>query len=127
LRCLDGRAGCAVVWRNGDEWECERHSLGKKKEVIDAEIYAIERGLRKATDIVSAIETAKVVIFSDSVAAIQPVQNDELGPGQRMAKNAVQWNNKIMGKGADIKYRRVPSHEGVEGNGKVDEQAKVAT
>jgi hypothetical protein len=41
-----------VVWKEGEEnWEAERHYLGKKKEVFNAEVYAIARGLRKAAEI----------------------------------------------------------------------------
>jgi hypothetical protein len=46
-----------------------------------------------------------VVIFSDSVTAIQRVQDDKLGPGQRMAKNAYEWNNKIEATEVEIEYR----------------------
>jgi ribonuclease HI len=68
-----------------------------------------------------------VIIFSDSVTAIQWVQDDKLGPGQRMAKNTVEWNNIFVGMEVEIDYQWIPSHTGVEGNKKADEQAKAAT
>ncbi|KAF8538296.1 hypothetical protein BDD12DRAFT_741716, partial [Trichophaea hybrida] len=100
--------------------------LGKKKEVFDAEVYTIERGLRKAAEMLPMTGDSNVVIFSDSVTTIQRVQDDKLGPGQRMAKNTIEWNKKIVGMGVEIEYQWVPSHKGVEGNEKAYEQAKAA-
>jgi hypothetical protein len=80
-RLEHGRVWCAVVWKWGEEkWEGERHYLGQKKEVFDAEVYTIERGLQKAAEMLPTTGDSKVVIFSDSYTAIQQVQDDKLGP-----------------------------------------------
>jgi hypothetical protein len=60
-----------VVWKGGEEkWKAEQHYLGKKKEVFDADVYAIERGLQHVAEMLPITEDSKVVIFSDSVIAI---------------------------------------------------------
>jgi hypothetical protein len=51
----------------------EGHYLGKKKEVFNTEVYAIERSLRKAAEMLPITGHPKVGIFSDSVTAIQSV------------------------------------------------------
>jgi hypothetical protein len=48
-----------------------------------------------------------------------------LGPGQSIAINTVEHNNKLFAKGIQVVYRWVPSHKGVEGNQKADEKAKA--
>jgi hypothetical protein len=114
-RLEDSRVGCAVVSKEGEEnWEAKRHYLGRKKEVFNADVYAIERGLQKATAMLHMTGDSKVAICLDSVTAIQWVQDNKIGPGKRMAKNAVEWNNKIVGTGVEIEYRWVPSYKGVE-------------
>jgi hypothetical protein len=69
---------------------------------------------------------SKLVSLLDTVTAIQQVQDDKLGPGQSMAKNIVEWNNKIVGMGVEIEYQWVLFHKVVEGNETADEQAKAA-
>lgn len=46
-RLDNGKVGSAVVWKEGEEWKEERSYLGKKKEVFEAEVYAIMRAMRK--------------------------------------------------------------------------------
>jgi hypothetical protein len=40
-RLDDMRVGCAVVWKEGNEWRNERYHLRTKKEVYDTKCYAI--------------------------------------------------------------------------------------
>jgi hypothetical protein len=68
----------------------------------------------------------KGIIPSDSVTPIHRVQDVKLGPGQQMAKNTVEWNNKIVGMGVEIEHQWVPSHEGDEGNETANQQVKAA-
>jgi ribonuclease HI len=51
---------------------------------------------------------------------IKRVQHTDLGPGPRITIKAVRWNNQLAGKGIQVVYRWVPSHEGVEGNEEED-------
>jgi hypothetical protein len=45
-RLEDGRVGCEVVWKEGEEkWKAVGYYLGRKKEVHNVEVCAIERGL----------------------------------------------------------------------------------
>jgi ribonuclease HI len=125
-RLENKRVGSAVVWQERGEWKEEGSYLGKRKEVFDAEVYAILRALRKAVDKVENEEIERITIFSDSTTAIQRVQHTQIGPGQAMAIDCVNLNNKLAGLGIQVEYRWVPSHNGVEGNEKADEAAKAA-
>ena len=75
------RAVCA--WY--DEYEGKDYQLGTNKEVFDAELFAIYRGVRKATKLQSQT-TKKVTILSDSPSALQRIQTDDESPGQAMAR-----------------------------------------
>jgi ribonuclease HI len=125
-RLKNKQVGSAVVWKEGEEWREEKSYLGKKKEVFDAEVYAILRALRKAVEISNKQELKRVTVFSDSTTAIQRVQHTTVGPGQLMAIDSVNLNNKLAELGIQEEYRWVPSHEGVEGNERADEAAKAA-
>lgn len=41
---------CQMVWKGGEQLEDEQHYLGNKYEVFDAEVYVIEIGLDRGTD-----------------------------------------------------------------------------
>lgn len=125
-RLENGKVGSAVVWKEGEQWKEERSYLGKKKEVFDAEVYAIMRAMRKATEIDNNERVDKITIFSNSTTAIRRVQDTEPGPGQAMAITCVNLNTRLAGMGVQVEYRWVPSHEGVEGNEEADEAAKKA-
>jgi ribonuclease HI len=127
-RLENEHVGSAVVWKEGQEWKEEKSYLGKKKEVFDAEVYAILRALWKAVDIreCESEETERVTIFSDSTTAIQTVQHMHPRPEQAMAIDSVNLNNQLAGHRIQVEYRWVLSHKGVEGNERADEAAKAA-
>jgi hypothetical protein len=90
----DGRVWCAVVWRRGKEWDVEWYDLGRKKEVFNTEVYASDRSLWLAAEMLPRGRDLKVVIMSDSVTAIQQLPNDKPGPGQHMAKSQFNGTTK---------------------------------
>jgi ribonuclease HI len=122
-RLEDGRVGDAVVWKEGEEWKEERSYLGKKKEVFDAEVYAMLRARWKAMEIDNIEKVDKETIISHSTPAIKSVQNTESGPGQAMAITSVKFNNRLAEMGTQVEFRWVSLHKGVEQNEKAHQAA----
>jgi len=124
-RLEDGAAGYAVVWKNGLSWKGIKTHLGYNQEAFDAECAALARALNSA----SRRNTVpnRVTIFTDAQAAIQRMASDEPGPGQKYAlesrKSIAALRRAVPG---IIEVRWCPAHEGVEGNEKADEWAKLA-
>jgi hypothetical protein len=95
-------------------WKEEKGYLGKKKEVFDAEIYAIFRAPQKAVNFCENKEVERVTIFTDSMTSLQIVQPFHSRPGHVMAMDIVNLINKLAGLGVQVEYRLDPSHKNVE-------------
>jgi hypothetical protein len=69
-----------------------------------------------------------VAIFTDSQSAIQRMSSEEPGPGQKYSIQARKWIKAIRKARPDIiiEIRWCPAHQGVAGNEKADEWAKIA-
>ena len=65
-------------------------------------------------------------IFSDSQAALSRIQHDRTSPGQALAIEAISTAEAVVRRGNIVSLRWTPSHEGVEGNERVDRMAKRA-
>ena len=121
----DGAAGYAVAWKNGQTWKGIKTHMGYYQEAFDAECAALARALESA----SRRNTVpnRVTIFTDAQAAIRRMASDEPGPGQKYALEARKHIAKLRraSPGITIEIRRCPAHEGVEGNEKADEWAKL--
>jgi len=70
----------------------------------------------------------RITIFTDAQAAIRRMASDEPGPGQKCALEARKNITALRRVVPDIviEIRWCPAHEGVEGNEKADEWAKLA-
>jgi len=70
----------------------------------------------------------RITIFTDAQAAIRRMATDEPGPGQKHALEARRHIAALQraAPGIIIEIRWCPAHEGVEGNEKADEWAKLA-
>jgi len=119
-------AGYAVAWKNGQTWEGIKTHMGYNQEAYDAECAALARALEKAAKSTPAPE--HVTIFTDTQAAIRRMASDEPGPGQKYVLEAREHVAALrrMAPGTTIEIRWYPAHEGVEGNEKADEWAKLA-
>jgi len=123
-RTEDGACGYAVVWRKkGEVWKGHQVHLGYNQEAYDAECAAIVRALRVGRDRRKQQRISKITIFTDAQAAIKRMQTLDVGPGQIYALQARRILAEID---CPVDIRWCPAHEGITGNEKADEWAKVA-
>jgi len=125
-RMESGAAGYAVEWKNGLSWKGVKTHMGYNQEAFDAECVAIARALESASRRNTIPD--RVTSVTDAQAAIRRIASDEPGPGQRYALEAREHITALRRAmpGIVIEVRWCPAHEGVEGNEKADEWAKLA-
>jgi len=99
-RLSSGASGCAVVWKDGDQWRDTRVHAGYNQEAYGTECMALVRTLEVAASRRTAPEA--VTIFSDFQAAIGRMASSELGPGQKHAILAREWIAKLKGRKPDV-------------------------
>jgi len=126
LRLESGAAGYVVAWKNGCTWKGIKTHLGYNQEAFDAECAVLARALETAAR--RNTVPKHVTIFTDAQAAIQRMASEEPGPGQKYALEARKHIRTLrrVEPGITIEGRWCPAHEGVEGNEKADEWAKLA-
>src|SRR5436190_20364608 len=78
--------GTGIALKQGETWLQKEYPIGKTKEVFDAELYGIKKALEIA---ISRLPRnpyyKKLIVLSDSQAALMRVSTDYLGPGQATA------------------------------------------
>ena len=94
------------------------HRLPSTCSVFTAELYAIY----KAVEYIESTHWEKIVIFSDSLSALQAIDNSRLKCHYmfKLQKLLALTNKEIV-----LEY--VPAHVGIPGNSKADEAAKLST
>lgn len=72
-----GNVGATVCWKDRDlnSWEKTRVFLGKIKEILDAELWAIGNGLKNARKIALNTQNTPLTIFSDSREAFTEIRH----------------------------------------------------
>ena len=121
-----GTSGAGIVWKSSQKWLKKSIALGHLKETFDAELFGILEALKIAVKEKKRESFTTLTIFSDSETAIKRIQNDELGPGQAIAKEIIQLAQKFINEGISVFIRWVPGHMNIEGNEKADYSAKKA-
>jgi ribonuclease HI len=124
-----GSVGAAAVWMQGNQWAGLKFRLGRNKEVFDAELYGLLQATVTVRDeaarwISSGI--SKVIILSDSQAALHRIGHNGIGPGQMWAMAIIENTRIISQSGIKLEYRWVPGHSGIDGNETADAYAKDA-
>ena len=103
------------------------YPLGKTKEVFDAELYGIKSALDIAINKLSRNPYIKrLIVLSDSQAALLRVSTDYLGPGQAIAIDISVRTQTLIDKGIEVTLQWVLSYIGIEGNERADKAAKEA-
>jgi len=122
----EGAAGYAVAWKDGHTWKGIKTHMGYNQEAFDAECTALARALETVAR--RSPLPDHVTIFTDAQAAIRRMASDEPGPEQKHALEARRHIAALRraAPGIAIEIRWCPAHEGVEGNEKADEWAKLA-
>jgi len=127
-RMESGAAGYAVAWKDGQSWKGIKTHMGYNQEAFDAECVALARALESASRR-NRIPN-RITIFSDAQAAIRWMASNKPGrrPGQKYALEARKNITALRRAIPDIviEIRWCPAHEGMEGNKKADEWAKLA-
>ena len=123
-RLEHGGVGAAAAWRQSSTWQTCKTSLGKSKEIFDAELWGVSDALKVALDIARNQEA--VTIFLDSQAAIKKIRNANSGAGQAIASQIHERTQQLIDRGHTVVIRWVPGHAGVEGNEVADQAAKQA-
>jgi ribonuclease HI len=125
-RTDNGEVVYAVTWQNRQRWVGIKAHMGYNQEALDAECAALARALEVAARRRTTPE--RVTIFTDAQAAIQRISSDEPGPGQKYAIQASKWIATLrrMKPEVVVEIRWCPAHQGVAGNEKADEWAKLA-
>jgi len=98
---------------------------GPQPEAYDAECAALARSLESVS---GEYVPERVTIFTDAQAAIRRMASEEPGPGQQYAIQARKHIATLRRArpGITIEVRWCPAHEGIAGNEKADEWAKIA-
>ncbi len=119
-------ASAAVVWKNASNyrWNIRNISLGKNKEIYDAELWGILEALKIALRKSINRKICRVTVFSDSQTAFKQLQNVKCNAGQalksqifKLAKQLYNWDGEVI-------LRWVPSHKRIKRNDKADNTAK---
>ena len=90
--------------------------MGKNKEILDAELWAIWEALGIAEKITANFEVS-VTIFSDSQRALKAIGLPGTSQENRFLRSQVyQKTEKLQQTGHHIQFRWVPGHSGLKGN-----------
>ena len=124
-RLDDGATSYAVIWKNGQFWAGTKTHMGFDQESYDAECAALARTLESPSQRQTTPE--RVTIPTGAQAAIRRMASEEPGPGQKYALQARKHISMLRKARPDIitEIRWCPAHNGVPGNEKADEWAKL--
>ncbi|KAI7978242.1 hypothetical protein EIK77_003561 [Talaromyces pinophilus] len=117
-------AAAVIPSRNVQITECigtERTST-----VYAGEACGIKFALKSLIRLTLVRPIKEPVIFSDSQAALQTLQNPRMVSGQEYIRGCVRLLQECKDLGIDVTLRWIPGHEGVPGNEAADRAAKKA-
>lgn len=122
-------AGAGIAYRANTgkaEWEIQRTYLGKNKEILDAELWAISDALKLALK-ESRTQMTQVTVRRDSQKALKRLEKPTTSePGQAIALQIQLRTQELARKRTRVKVQWIPGHKGPEENEKADEAANAA-
>jgi hypothetical protein len=101
--------------------------MGRNKEVLNAELYAIWLGLmsvREHQEEWAAVGLKSLAIFTDAQPALKRIKNDDLGPGQWLTRRMLHTERQLRQARWSTELRWISGHKGIEGNEVADQWAK---
>ena len=123
-----GNVGSAVSWKDkvSNSWKSTAVFLGKNKEILDAELWAIADGLDIARKMTCETENTPITIFSDSQKALTEIRKTNPYTGSPYLRKLIyQRINNLMEHGHPVTIRWIPSLVRLIGHDKADESAKI--
>ena len=122
-----GGTGAAVVWKLDNRWLMQKVTLGKNKEIFDAEMWGISEAVKVAEQrCLKSPQLSVISIFCDSQHAINRLKVMDCKAGQALKAQIYRKVKQLIQQGHEISLRWVPSHSKVEGNEMADKAAREA-
>lgn len=118
----NGNTGAAVCWKDKgtNRWREKIVFLGRNKEVLDAELWAILSALEIARDETFNTSNAPITIFSDSQKDLQEIQHPAAHKNRFLRGQICHQATILQSTGHPIVCRWAPGHSDLEGNKKAD-------
>ena len=115
-----GQAAAAVCWKDNftSRWKEKSEYLGKNKEIVDAELWAISEALDIANK--SGIDSdIPVTILCDSQKALNATARPSTCQEYRFLRDLIcKRTEELQSNGHHVKFIWVPGHSGILGNEK---------
>ena len=111
-----GNVGAAVCWRDKrlGQWKDKSVFLGKVKEILGAELWAILEALCIAEKETQEAENTPVKSFCDSQKALKAIEQPYTPQGNWFLRSLIyQKTQKLQDNGCVITIRWIPSHSGL--------------
>ena len=123
----NSNCGAAVCWREKKlgQWKQKSVFLGKNKEILDEELWAISDALDTAIREASSADSTLITIFCDTQKALNAIQHFSSHKENRFLRGQIYHKaKKLQSKGHSVVFRWVPGHTGLVGNEKADLAAR---
>jgi hypothetical protein len=118
------RTGAGIPWQDyKGAWKSKKIPLGQEKMVFDAELIGVYKTLELAKQLGYK---GSLRILLDSQAALARLQHNLPGPGQMWAIQVQGIAQELIQQSGKVTIQWVPGHQGIPGNKKADQAAKVA-
>lgn len=126
-----GNVGAAVCWKDKDcnSWKSisaflGKNKVGKNKETVDGELWAIANGLEVARKTTLNSHNTPITIFSDSQEALAKLRQLSSHTSAPYLRSLIyQETSDLESKGHFVTIRWIPSHVGL-GHDKADRSAR---
>jgi len=99
-----GGAGAAVTWKSlrSSSWNVRKISLGKNKEILDAELWGISKALRIALRESTLQRAKRITIFSDSQSALKQLREAKNNAGQVLRIQIFKRSKQLHTQGKEL-------------------------
>ena len=109
-------AGAAVSWKSflSYGWNTCKISLGKNKEILDAESWGISEALKIALKESTVRRACRIIVYSDSQTALKQLQGSKSNACQALRIQIFKRTKQLHTQGRELIVRWIPSHQGIE-------------
>ena len=123
----NGRCGAAVCWKDikSNQWRQKSVFLGKNKETLDVELWAISEALDTAMREILTVDNTLITIFCDSQKTLTTIRQPPSQKENRFFRGQIYYKaKKLKTNGHMVVCRWIPGHTGLIGNEKADLAAR---